>query len=171
MGLLIFSYRKQDIIRRKLDLELKLDRLTQKLFDLSSYGQAISDGSVSINDLMHVPSSLFGRMTTFMMYSHQQAYAGAQQNYSLAMATPGAMPQMPNAQLQQQYQQMLFKSYYDNQRQEFKKVEENALNEDEKKITADKEKIQTQLKMLEAELTSVKEGEDKAAKDSAPKYA
>jgi len=171
MGLLIFAYRKQDIIRRKSDLELQLMKMKERLFDLHSYSSSISDGSVSLNDLMKAPASMFNRMSTFMMYSHQGAMAGAQEKYNFMSMTPGAMPQMQNPQMQQQYSQMLFKNLYDQEREKFKKVEENVLNEQDKQISQKSETIQAELKMLEAELTSTREAEDKAAKDSAPKYA
>lgn len=171
MSLLIFAYRKQDIIRRKSDLELKLMQLKAKLFDLHSYSSSIADGSVSLNDLMKAPPSVFNRMSSFMMYSHQGAMSGATEKFNFMSMTPGAVPQMQNAQMQQQYTQMLFKNLYDNEREKFKKVEEKMLNEQDKKISQESETIQAQLKMMEAELASTKEAEDKAAKDSAPKYA
>lgn len=170
MGLLIFAYRKQDIIRRKLDLEYKLTQLSQKLQDLTTYGSSIADGSVSLNDLMKSPASMFNRMSMFMMYSHQSAMAGAQEKFNFMAMTPGAMPQMQNAQMQQQYAQMMFKNLYDQEREKTKKIEENILNEQEKKITSEKEKYQDQLKMLEEELKSVSSAEDNAIKSSAPKF-
>ena len=170
MGLLIFAYRKQDIIRRKSDLELTLMKLKQKLSDLHSYSSSIADGSVSLNDLMKAPPSVFNRMSMFMMYSHQGAMSGAQEKFNFITATQGAVPQMPNAQLQQQYAQMLFNNLYKQEKEKFLEREKYTLNEQDKKISQQSETIQAQLKMLEAELASTKEGEDKYAKDSAPKY-
>lgn len=171
MSLLIFAYRKLDIIRRKSDLEYKLMEIKRKLYDMHDYASNIADGSVSLNDLMKAPPSMFNRMSMFMMYSHQASMAGAQEKFAFMSQTPGAIPPMANPQLQQQYSQMLFKNLYDQEREKFKKIEEKVLNEQNKKLDMEASKVEAQLKMLEAELSSTKEAEDKAAKDSAPKYA
>jgi len=171
MGLLIFAYRKQDIIRRKSDLEFKLIQLSKKLQDLASYSSSIADGSVSTNDLMNAPASVFNRMSSFMMYSHQASIAGAQQQMPFVMMQQQmAMQQMQNGQMQQQYQQMVFQNLYKQQREKFSEVETKMLNEQEKKITAEKERISDQLKMMEKELESVTAAEDNAIKSSAPKF-
>lgn len=174
MGLLIFAYRKQDIIRRKSDIEFKLTQLTEKLRNLQSYSSSIADGSVSLNDLMNAPASVFNRMTSFMMYSHQASYVGAQQKLPMMMMQQQAamqqMPQMQNPQMQQQFSQMVFKNLYDQEREKFSKIEEKMLNEQEKKISSDTERLSTQLKMLEKELETVGSAEDKAASSSAPKF-
>lgn len=171
MGLLIFAYRKQDLIRRKFDIEFKMTQMSEKLRNLTSYATSIADGVVSLNDLMSVPPSMFNRMSMFMLYSHQASLAGAQEKYNFMSQTPGAMPQLQTPDLQQQYAQMMFKNCYDQEREKFKKIEEKVLDEQNKKISQEQAKLETQLKMIEAELESVKGAEDKAAKDSAPKFA
>lgn len=171
MGLLIFTYRKHDLARRKYEIEFKLTQLSQKLQDLHSYSASISDGSVSLNDLMNAPASVFNRMSMYMMYSHQGAMAGANEKFNFMRMTPGAIPPMQSPQMQQQYNDMLFKNLYEQERERFKKVEEKALNAQDMKIAGESNKLQTELKMIEAELTEVKSAEDKAAKDSAPKYS
>ena len=44
------------------------------------------------------------------------------------------------------------------------------MNEQEKEIQQEKAKLETQLKMLEAEFDSTKQGEDKAASSWKPEY-
>ena len=170
MSLLIFAYRKQDIIRRKSDLNFKLLQIKAKLFDLHDYAGNIADGSVSLNDLMKCPPSLFNRMTSFMMYSHQASEAGAKQKYWMMQNTQGAIPQMPDANQQNQMNQMVYNNLYEKQREEFKKIEEKALNEQNKKLDQESAKVEEQLKMLDEELKQVSEATDAAAKSSAPKY-
>lgn len=170
MSLLIFAYRKQDIIRRKSDLQLKLMNLNKKLMDLQSYASSIADGTVSMNDLITAPSSMFGRMSIFMQYSHQMAMQGAQEKFAYMSQTPGVMPQLQNPQLQQQYAQMMFKNLYDQEREKSTKVEQKILNQQDTKIQQEKTTIETQLKMLEAEEQTNNAAEDKAAQSSAPKY-
>lgn len=170
MGLLLFVYRKHDLIRRKHDMEYKITQLSEKLNNLTSYASCIADGAVSMSDLMNVPPSLFNRMSMFMMWSHAGATSGAQEKYEFMRMTPNAMPKMPNAELQQEYSRLMFKNFYDQEREKFKKVEEKLLDNEEKKITQEKEKLQTLLKEIESELDQVRTAEDKAAKDSAPKF-
>jgi len=170
MSLLIFSFQRQKIIQLKSDLNMKLIGLKLKLMDLQSYASSIADGTVSMNDLMNSPPSQFGRMSIFMMYSHQAAMAGAQQKFGLMSQTPGVMPPTQDPNLQQQYQYMLFKNLYEQERQNFSKMEAKMLNEQNKKIEQEVAQVETQLKMIEAQENSVKEAEAKAAENSAPKY-
>lgn len=174
MGLLIFAYRKQEIIRRKADLELKLLQFSDKLRNLQSYSSSIADGSVSLNDLMSVPPSLFGRMNSYMTFSHQASMTGAQQKMPMMMMQQQMMmqqnPQMQDPQMQQQYQALIFNNLYKQEREKFKEVELKILNEQEKKIASETEKINSQIKMLDKELEGVSSAEDNAIKNSAPKF-
>lgn len=170
MSLLIFAYRKQDIIRRKSDLNMKLMEIRAKLFDLHDYASNIADGSVSLNDLMKCPPSLFNRMSSFMMYSHQASYSGASEKFTMMRNIPNAIPVMPDPQQQQQMSQMVFKNLYDQEREKFKKIEEKVLNEQNKKLDQEAAKVEEQLKMLDAELEKLAGVEDKAASATAPKY-
>jgi len=149
---------------------MKLMLLKQKLFDLQSYASSIADGSVSMNDLMNAPASQFNRMSIFMQYSHQAALQGAQEKFAVMSQVPGAIPQMQNAELQQRFSQMMFKSFYEQEKEKFNKVEQKVLNDQDKRIEQEVASIETQLKMLDAEEQKVTEAEDKAAEKGAPKY-
>ena len=81
MGLLIFAYRKLDIIRQRNDIQYRLMNLTRKLSDLQQYASNIADGSVSMSDMMNTPSSMFGRQMMYMQYAHNGAIFGAQQKF------------------------------------------------------------------------------------------
>ena len=94
MGLLIFAYRKLDIIRQRNDIQYRLMNLTRKLSDLQQYASNIADGSVSMSDMMNTPSSMFGRQMMYMQYAHNGAIFGAQQKF-------GMMQPMIAAQMQQ----------------------------------------------------------------------
>ncbi len=170
MSLLIFTYRHQDIIKRKADLNFKLMNLKQKLMDLQTYASNIADGTVSMNDLMTAPASMFNRMSIFMMSSHQASLSGASEKFTLMSQIPGSMPQMQNPQLQEQYANMMFKNLYDQEREKFGKVEQKILNQQDTKIQQECSRLETQLKMLDAEEQQVSESEGKAAEKSAPKY-
>lgn len=176
MSLLIFSYRRQQIIAQKNAISLRLMQLQKQYMDYQQYASSIADGTVSLNDLMSVPSSLFNRMSIFMQYSHQQSYANAQQQMAYVRNIPGAIPQMSNdatqnAQLQQQYTQAMFKQFYDQGRQQAAEKEKKLLDTMDTKIEQEKATLETQLQMLTAEEKTVSEAESKAAEASAPKYA
>lgn len=170
--LFVGSYRIQQILGLKSKLNFRLNELNLREMDLQSYSSSIADNSISINDLMNVPASMFNRMSIFMNYSHQSAMAGVQQKIGPMMTMAqanGIFTNMP-AQYQQQYQQMLFNSLYEQERKNFTDNERNILNEEEKKIEQEKAQIQTQLQMLDAEQKTTQEAVDQAAKDSAPKF-
>ena len=172
MSLLIFAYRKLDITRQKSDLNYRLMQITQRLSDLQQYASNIADGSVSMHDMLNTPSSMFGRQMMYMQYAHNGALFGAQQK--MAMMQPMIAMQMQqvgnNPQYQQMYQNWIFNNLYDQERQRMGKQEQKLLNEQEKQIQAEKLKIETQLKLLDQELESVKEGENKAVQQWKPEY-
>lgn len=171
MSLLIFAYRKLDIMHRKNDLNYRLMNLTRKLSDLQQYAANIADGSVSMSDMMNTPSSMFGRQMMYMQYAHNGALFGAQQK--MAMMQPQIamqMQQMQDPNYQAMYQQWIFKSLYDQERERMGKQETKLLNEQEKQIQAEKAKLETQLKLLNQELEACKQGEDAAIKQWKPEY-
>ena len=171
MSLLIFAYRKLDIMHRKNDLNYRLMNLTRKLSDMQQYAANIADGSVSMSDMMNTPSSMFGRQMMYMQYAHNGALFGAQQK--MAMMQPQIamqMQQMQDPNYQVMYQQWIFKSLYDQERERMGKQETKLLNEQEKQIQAEKAKLETQLKLLDQELEACKQGEDAAVKQWKPEY-
>lgn len=171
MSLLIFAYRKLDIMHRKNDLNYRLMNLTRKLSDIQQYAANIADGSVSMSDMMNTPSSMFGRQMMYMQYAHNGALFGAQQK--MAMMQPQIamqMQQMQDPNYQAMYQQWIFKSLYDQERERMGKQETKLLNEQEKQIQAEKAKLETQLKLLDQELEACKQGEDAAVKQRKPEY-
>lgn len=172
MSLLIFTYRRQQIISQKSVLNAKLLDLNKKLMDLQSYAANIADGTVSINDLMSAPPSLFSRMTMFMNYSHQSSYAMAQERFNPTMAAAQAQGIFATMQpeMQQQYQQLIFKNLYDQSRQQFAEVEKKIMDKEGTKIEQERAQIETQLQMLAAEEKTVTDAETKEAENSAPKY-
>ena len=97
------------------DLNFKLMQKQQELQDLQSYTAAIADGEVSLNDLSTAPASMFGNMTQYMVGSHNYAMQAAQQQYGM-FAGQQAVSQ--DAMAQQQYQQLVFKNLYDQQKQQ-----------------------------------------------------
>ena len=171
MGLLIFAYRKLDIIRQRNDIQYRLMNLTRKLSDLQQYASNIADGSVSMSDMMNTPSSMFGRQMMYMQYAHNGAIFGAQQKFGMMQPMIAAqMQQMQDPNMQAMYQQWIFKNLYDQERERMGKQEAKLLNEQEKQIQQEKAKPETQLKMLEQEYEACKQGEDAGIKAMKPEY-
>lgn len=173
MSLLIFAYRKIQIIRQKSDLNYRLMQLNQKLQDLQQYAANIADGAISVSDMMNTPASMFGRTMMYMTYAHNGSLMNAQQQMQQMMALPqiqAQMQQMQDPNQKMMYQKWIFDNLYKQQREQFGKVEQKLLNEQEKAIQQEKAKLETQLKLLEAEFESTKQGEDKAAEQWKPEY-
>ena len=173
MSLLIFGYRKISILRQKSDLNYRIMQLTQKLSDLQQYAANIADGSVSMSDMMNTPASMFNRTMMYMTYAHNGALTNAQQQMQQMMMLPqvqAQMQQMQDPNQRMMYENWIFQNLYKQQREQFGKVEQKLLNEQEKEIQQEKAKLETQLKLLDAEYESVKSGEDAAAKQWKPEY-
>ncbi len=170
MSLLIFGFRKIDIIRQKNDLNYRLMQVTKKLSDLQQYSANIGDGSVSMFDMMNTPASMFNRQMMFSMYSHNMALAGAQQNFMMMQPMMNMQMQQMDPSAQAMYQQWVFKNLYQQQKERINKVEQKLLNQQETQIQQEKAKIESQLKMLDQELQSVSEAENKAIENWKPNY-
>ena len=171
MGLLIFAYRKLEIIRQKNDIQYRLTNLTRKLNELQQYAANIADGSISMSDMMNTPASMFGRQLMYMQYAHNGALFGAQQKFGMMQPMIAMqMQQMQDPNMQTMYQKWIFKNLYDQERERMGKQEEKLLNEQEKQIQQEKAKLETQLKLLEQEYESCKQGEDSSVKMLKPEY-
>ena len=167
MSLLIFVLQRQRIIFSKSQMNMRIMTLKKKLLDLQTYATSIADGTVSMNDLLKSPGSMFGRMSIFMMSSHESALQGANQKMAYMSQIPGAMPQFQDPNQAQAYQQMMFKSLYDQSREKSSERETKVLNQQETKISSELADMETKLKMFDAEEEKITAAEDKAAQKSA----
>ncbi len=167
MSFLVLFARKLSLKNQVNDLNYKLMQKTQELQDLQSYTAAIADGEVSMNDLTTAPATMFGRMSQYMVGSHNYAMNAASQN--MAMLQGGQQGQ--DAAAQSQYQQLVFKNLYDQQKAQFLKAEQARLHVKEKAMENDKLKLEQQLKMAEAELSQMDQAINNGIKEAAPQYA
>ncbi len=167
MSFLVLFARKLSLKNQVNDLNYKLMQKTQELQDLQSYTAAIADGEVSMNDLTTAPATMFGRMSQYMVGSHNYAMNAASQN--MAMLQGGQQGQ--DATAQSQYQQLVFKNLYDQQKAQFLKAEQARLHVKEKAMENDKLKLEQQLKMAEAELSQMDQAINNGIKEAAPQYA
>lgn len=168
MTFLVLFARKMMLKNQASDLNFKLMQKQQELQDLQSYTAAIADGEVSLNDLSTAPASMFGNMTQYMVGSHNYAMQAAQQQYGMVA---GQQQVSQDAMAQQQYQQLVFKNLYDQQKQQCLKAEQARLHVKEKSMENEKLRLEQQLKLIESELSSMDQAIDKGIKDAAPQYA
>lgn len=168
----MFHKRRLDIIHRQYECNARLHEISLKIHDLQQYASNISDGAVSMADMMNTPASMFNRTLMYMTYAHNGALMGANANMQQVMTIPPVQAQMAQMQPNQQaaYQKWIFDSLYAQEREKFSKQETKLLNEQEKELEHEKSKIETELKMLQAELEGVKQGEQEAVKDWKPEY-
>ena len=170
MGFLVLFARKMSLKNQVNDLNYKLMQKQQELQDLQAYTAAIADGEVSMNDLTTTPASMFGRISQYMVASHNYANQAAQANYSVFGGAYAAQMQAQAGQ-QYDYQSIVFKNLYDQQKQQFLKAEQAQLHVKEKAMENEKLKLEQQLKLMEAELSTLDQSIDKGIKDAAPQYA
>ncbi len=177
MSFLVSFARKMSIKNQINDMNFKLMQKQQELQDLQSYTAAIADGEVSMNDLTSAPASMFGRMSQYMVGSHNYAYQAAQANYAMFGGAQAAQQPAEGqdaaaaAQQQQQYQYLVFKNLYDQQKQQFLKAEQAQLHVKEKAMENEKLKLEQQIKLLETELSSLDQSINNGIKDVTPQYA
>ena len=168
MAFLVLFARKMMLKNQASDLNYKLMQKQQELQDLQSYTASIADGEVSLNDLSTAPASMFGNMTQFMVGSHNYAMMGAQGQYAMMGAQ---QPMTQDAMAQAQYQQLVFKNLYDQQKQQYLKAEQARLHVKEKSMENERLKLEQQLKLIESELSTIDKSIDNGIKDAVPQYA
>lgn len=171
MAFLMFNSRINDLRSSILRHQERLTEITRKMMDLQQYSANIADGSVSIYDMVNTPSSMLGRTIGFMQYSHNTALQGAQFNYM--QMVPMIQQQMVNAdpQYQQAYMNWVQQSLYKQERERIGKMEEKMLNQQEKELQLEKDKLETLIKMEEQELESAKQARDKGIQEFKPNYS
>ena len=73
MSFLVFTARQYMLKHQRSEINYRLMQKQQELMDLQSYTAAIGDGSVSLNDLTTVPSTMMGRLSQYMVASNNFA--------------------------------------------------------------------------------------------------
>src|SRR5574344_1485090 len=149
MGLLVFSIRKQQLLRRKSDIEMRQVVLSQKLNDLQSYASSIGSGQPSLNTFMGVPSSLFGRLQGYMQFSSNMAQSIAESQFKATMATPGAQQYFKqstggNVQAMQYMENMMKQQYYEKALDQASAQEKQNLNRQEQRIESEVTEMEQQ---------------------------
>lgn len=82
MSLLVFGFRKYWLIQRRSELNYSISALVRKLGDLQRYSANIGDGTISMQNMMNMPSSLFNRAVAFMAVFTSGSYARSTAEYA-----------------------------------------------------------------------------------------
>lgn len=162
MCLFLILTRKFQLIRLKYDVNAKIMNITRKIGDLQRYASNIADGKISMKEMTDVPSKLFGRQSIFQQYAHNRSLQMA--NMQMGMMAPMMAMQMQamDPQYQALYQQNMFMNLYKEARQEAAKEEQKLLNEQEKELVLEKEKLQALAQEYDVELKGLREAEPRA---------
>lgn len=175
MSFLVFTARKYMLRNQRNEINYKLMQKQQELMDLQTYTSAIGDGSVSLNDLTTMPTSMMGRLSNYMVASNNYAGQTAMMDYSQLSGVMGMQQaqsgQVTNPQYQMLNQQMMYNNLFQQRLSQFQKTEEKRLQIKEKAMEQECLRLQNQLKLIENELQSLDSSIDRAAQEAAPKYA
>lgn len=171
MGLLMYSAHVHNLIRRKSELEKKLMDITKQYEDLHSYAEKVGDGSVTISELLSMPSSMSSRAFQFMAFAHNNAMQYATtygpQYEQMYTQQSGAAANPQQAQMMHNY---IMNQLYYQAREQAAEIEKRNMNEIEAELKQQKEEIEDDLKICEQELETYKKAKDGAIKDVIPQF-
>lgn len=171
MGVLMGLFRLQCLHQQKSDIQYKLLKITKRLNDLTVYAGVVGNGAVSIGDLLSMPGSQMGRAMRYLGYAHNSSLQYMQQNE--AWFTQWYMQQMGQAQSPQQQQQMqewIRRSLYEQGRDRAMQIEQKNLKVEEDKLRQEKETLDALNKEIEQEIESAKQMRDDGIKQMKPNY-
>lgn len=167
----MFTARVHFLIHQKLDLEYKMAKLTRKLQDLQSYSALVGNGGISIGDLLNSPGSTMGRAMGYLAFAHNSSMQYMQQQAPfMQQFYMQQMGQGMAAQQQQQMQEYIMRSLYQQGRDRAMQIETRNLKVEEQRIAQEQEKLKTLHASVSTELEEAKKARDAGIKEMAPRY-
>lgn len=156
---LVASSMVSSLIYKKSDLEYQLAKINQEIQDLKAYAENIADGGVSIGEMLNTPSTMYGRQLMYMNSASQYCQLSAQNQMQQLMQTPYYQNMMAQQQadVQQSYQNLMYKSFYDKAQAQFARYESKLLHEKEKALEQKKTSIQSNLEICKTQLSHFKQ--------------
>ena len=167
MGILMFTLRVHDLMKRKSDIEYRLLKLTKKIQRLNDYSAFVGDNKFSPSALLSVPGLMMGETLNYMNRAQQFATGYMQQNsqYQLML-----MAQQNGGQITPEMQYAVMDQMYSAGREIAMEAETRRLKAENEKLQTEKEQEEILLKEIDAELQSAKQAREASLKDMAPKY-
>lgn len=162
MSILLSGSLISSITSQLANIESQMVEENQKMMDLQTFAANISDGSISMEEMMTTPNSMFSRSSVFIQSSNMMAMTGAQQKMQYVMRMPGAVPQIADPRAQQMYMQAMFKNFYDQNKTQVAEIERKKLAVEETKIQQKLGVLQARKSMLEKFLENQKGEQDKS---------
>jgi len=172
MGILLFTARIYSLMAQKGRIQYTLAKISKRLRDLQQYSTMVSNGGVSIGQLLASPGSTMGRTMAYLSFAHNSSMQYMQQNAPIMMQMYGQqlMGQQQNPQQAQMMQNYIMRSLYQQGRERAAQIEEKNLHAEESRLGQEKEKQETLLAEITQELKAAKEARDKDIEMFAPKY-
>ncbi len=148
-----------NLIQQKNDYEYQLSKIKQEIQDLKTYAENIADGGISIGEMLGTPSTMYGRQLMYMNAASQYCQVSAQNQMQQLMQTPYYQNMMAQQQadVQQSYQSLMYKSFYDQAQAQFAKYEKKLLHEKEKALEQKQQTIMTNLEICKTQLSEFKQ--------------
>lgn len=172
--LLVGQWRLTQLIRQRSEKNNRLTKLAIEMNDLKTYATNIADGKLSMTEMASCPTSMFNRQMQYMMASSQYCQMAAQNQMTQLTSNPlyqQMMAQSQNAQMQAEYQKMMYRSFYKQAQEQFSKYEAKLLNEKEAEMQKEKISLENDLAMINEEIKSTKDGVKNDIPNFVPQYA
>ncbi len=151
MGLLLFQYRKQNLIQDQNNVEYQLVDLNQQLMDSQNLSATLANDSITMSDMASMPCSLF----SFGMGSLMQADVLSRQYADQTMSNIGGSVFDQYGDNKDSMMYIAWKKAYEQGREQYKKRMQMQLNQQEKQIQMKKTKLETRLACIEKELEGI----------------
>ena len=166
MGYALFANRKIYYTSLKNQLQMKLDAVSQKRFDLMTYSANISDGDITFDEISGDLQN-YGNYVRF--WQEAEAYRATDDEYQTAYTETMGRAQDANYDDESlwQLEQSLIKSGNEAYAEKLSKK----LEVEEAKLEAEQKKIESQLSVVDSQLQAVEQAEGDAITKSAPKFA
>ncbi len=171
MLLACFTMRKIHLNTRMNMLQLQLNQIVQKIQDLSMLGANAMDGIITPDELMTSPASIFMDQLRFSNLAINNAGGRAVANMQLYLGNQAALAQQGIVNTMPTDHNHIFNALLRQELEKFGKYMSKRVSAEENKLQTRKLKIESELKVAQAEYERVEKAEEEGIKRTAPNYA
>ena len=164
MSVLSSRWLISQLIDQKAEYQKRQQKLRQELIDLQKYATNISDGGVSIAELMKTPSTMFHRQMLYMHGAANYSQMSANNQIQQLMMTPYYQQMMQNQtpEVQTSYQQLMYNQFYKQAQAQFSRYEASNLADKQKAIDEEMQEVKEQISRIDLQLSDAKQTNEKA---------